>query len=234
MKNLFLFVVLILQSYLVLSKSKSEGRIEQTEYTRADFSDYKPIKCKTDEECPEYSKCIKDTYGVKSCRYKSLICKEDEKCVFVSGDIKGKSMYTCQKEAIDQKKCKTYKCETDNDCFSGLCYKNNCASPEIYYTCTSNPLNEVSCNKVDGMLCTSDDECDGKCKNNICRTEKNSLLYIIGILILTQLLGTFVVNYLKTIVPQRDRKGNLAEKVKDAEKSDKKAGKTRKSNKKKD
>ncbi|ORX76481.1 hypothetical protein BCR32DRAFT_329338 [Anaeromyces robustus] len=88
---------------------------------------------------------------------------------------------TCNKENVDNKTCKTQKCEIDHDCISGSCYSNSCITTKDIYICqelVTNNLLHTYCKKQSQMKCETDEECfSGNCISNYCinEIEKNEL-----------------------------------------------------------
>ncbi len=82
-------------------------------------------------------------------------------------------MKTCTKEQVDTKNCKTKKCEGNNDCLSGQCYKNTCITENTMYRCS--PTFEqyryrLGCKKRNHMKCDTEDECASDiCDNGYCK-----------------------------------------------------------------
>jgi len=82
----------------------------------------------------------------------------------------------CTKETIDKDTCSTPKCSKDNECYSEICYNNNCIvntnKSKTIYMCTSSSTN-INCKKRDYMTCKEDTECllTSNCVDGICIPE---------------------------------------------------------------
>jgi len=158
--------------------------------------------CDSDNDCPSYTYCKRSTdskeiYDIETgeikyqryknnyCAYFDFLCPEDENanCYYIdeiykySYDEKFRPiMDTCMKDQVDDGICKTKKCESNDDCFSGSCYSNSCVTNTSIYKCKSFEIyflpenkNRIHCEKMKNMKCSSDEECiDGNCNNGYC------------------------------------------------------------------
>jgi len=82
---------------------------------------------------------------------------------------------SCPVELIENKRCQTDLCDKDEDCFSGSCISQYCASKETVYLCNGTDETEtkpVQCGKYHHMKCKNDDECVSpfKCKDGYCES----------------------------------------------------------------
>jgi len=143
---------------------------------------------------------MKYTKGIvnKYCIYKDFLCPEDEnaKCHYIDEIYKysyDDDFYpiinTCLKEQVEEGTCKTKKCESDQDCYSGTCYSNSCITISPIYKCEQFDLSKrrdnqydligrkedinkrFSCSKIDNMKCNNNSECTKYCKNGYCSWE---------------------------------------------------------------
>ncbi|OUM59725.1 hypothetical protein PIROE2DRAFT_63581 [Piromyces sp. E2] len=177
--------------------------IHPSDFTRSHIESIKEVTlCNSDSDCGPYSYCgssidesnviekdtgsVKFVKGIKNkyCVYMDFLCPEDEKanCYYVdeiykySYDSSFKPIIdTCLKEQVDNGTCKTKKCETNEDCFSGSCYSNTCVTTTPLYKCEQFDLRTMTdvssrfdCGKIDNMKCKEDDECSNFCRDGYC------------------------------------------------------------------
>ena len=170
----FYFFIIFLLAY-TLDKVKCDNNISLftiTNYTLSTFRNAN-FNCSSLEEC----------------NFLTIWCKDDvnDKCININMDyydsynekLLNKELKTepkpilttCNIESVDNRKCKTPKCQQNNDCFSGLCYKNKCVVNKDIYYC-ENSMNHIYCQKLNYMSCKEDNEClSSICINETCQPE---------------------------------------------------------------
>jgi len=159
MSTYFNYFILLL---FIVNEAICNNNIElfkTTNYTLSKFRDSN-FKCNSAQECD----------------FLTLWCKDDpnENCININNEyydsynekllektVKTEPkpiLTTCNKYSVEKNKCKTPKCSENSDCYSGLCYSNNCIADKDIYFC-EHSLNDVICKKQIYMSCKEDSEC---------------------------------------------------------------------------
>jgi len=162
-------------------------------------------RCENDNDCSFGKECISVDIDncpsgkvCKGCSFTQFLCLENESkpCLFfnstlysqgseeivykykkeITSEEKKPILKTCDKTQVENKKCKTDKCENDNDCLSGSCYSNNCVTGASDIHLCTGTIHEgksvLHCGKQAQMKCSVNNECysnncnEGFCQNN--------------------------------------------------------------------
>ncbi|ORX84104.1 hypothetical protein BCR32DRAFT_266512 [Anaeromyces robustus] len=219
---------------LLIDKSISDNNntiIETTNYTLSYFQNFNSTtSCKTSNDCLPGANC-----STGKCNFGTFWCKEDEneKCIMIndkyyneyneiSKDLNNEPkpfLTTCNIDNIDNGKCKTPKCLENSDCYSNLCYNNNCMADRNVYYCKGN-FNQVNCKKQSYMSCNDNSECLSLiCTEGICQPQeqKSNMKYLIYIIILLFILCVALFDYFWKVKSKKGKK----EKEKEREKEEK-------------
>eukprot|EP00833_Pecoramyces_ruminatium_P003340 jgi/Orpsp1_1/1177372/evm.model.c7180000061198.2 len=190
-----------------------------TNYTLNTITKQEEIfNCKVDEDCI-YGYCGFTEKG-DICIYSNFLCIEDENkyCIFINEttwDIEDEKpkiannnykpiLKTCEKEEIDNNTCETNKCENNDDCFSGLCYRNSCSTEKTIYRCSDNMHfngTRISRRKNANMKCNSNDDCFDYCEKGFCRNYGGHGIYnVIDFFSIFAYISIFIVIVFLVIV----------------------------------
>ncbi|OUM64540.1 hypothetical protein PIROE2DRAFT_8611 [Piromyces sp. E2] len=148
------------------------------------------LACKSDTNCPEYSKCQNyeengQTFSI--CRFEYFLCREldNEPCMYINSTIWNTKFQIYQNKYLLEKltpiiktcpsringkknKCSTQLCSEDNECFSGKCYNRKCISNDntdknsIILCSGQEKEYYMLCGKDSGMKCEDKEECYSK------------------------------------------------------------------------
>jgi len=166
-------------------------------YTLNDLENFKQpiINCQSGKDCPFGSTC--DTNYI--CTYGYFLCINNNKknCLYINSKVYNPIneeyhveyrdlfqyskpvLKTCRKDGIEDKSCKTERCEKNEDCISGSCSSNICLINYGIYLCkgTRRDNNMIFyCGKQAQMKCKKDEECfNQRCISSCCENSNSSV-----------------------------------------------------------
>ena len=83
---------------------------------------------------------------------------------------------SCPEELIESHQCQTDRCDRDEDCFSGRCVAQSCATDQAVYICSGTEADEINnpiqCGKYHHMKCNKEEECTEPftCREGYCES----------------------------------------------------------------